>query len=82
MFLVDIGGMKALYTGDYSRVTDRHLSAADMPPVTPHIGEGVAVVGAAGLPGVTIESRRGVPVIHSRYSNASLPPSNSLQLLA
>lgn len=38
MFLIDIGGMRALYTGDYSRVTDRHLSAADMPPVKPHIG--------------------------------------------
>eukprot|EP00878_Enallax_costatus_P014244 GHUV01014899.1.p1 GENE.GHUV01014899.1~~GHUV01014899.1.p1 ORF type:complete len:393 (+),score=103.60 GHUV01014899.1:245-1423(+) len=37
MFLVDIDGMRALYTGDYSRVTDRHLSAADMPPVRPHI---------------------------------------------
>jgi hypothetical protein len=40
MFMVDINGMRCLYTGDYSRVTDRHLSAADMPPVTPHIGGG------------------------------------------
>ena len=38
MFLVDIDGMRALYTGDYSRVTDRHLSAADIPPIKPHIG--------------------------------------------
>eukprot|EP00879_Flechtneria_rotunda_P030549 GHRR01033195.1.p1 GENE.GHRR01033195.1~~GHRR01033195.1.p1 ORF type:complete len:643 (+),score=196.64 GHRR01033195.1:256-2184(+) len=37
MFMVNICGMCCLYTGDYSRVTDRHLSAADMPPVTPHI---------------------------------------------
>lgn len=37
MFMVDIGGMRCLYTGDYSRVTDRHLPAADMPLVTPHI---------------------------------------------
>jgi cleavage and polyadenylation specificity factor subunit 3 len=41
MFMVDIGGMRCLYTGDYSRVTDRHLPAADMPQVTPHIGEAV-----------------------------------------
>lgn len=38
MFMVDIGGMRCLYTGDYSRVTDRHLPSADMPAVTPHIG--------------------------------------------
>ncbi|KAF8069419.1 CPSF73-I [Scenedesmus sp. PABB004] len=37
MFMVNIAGMRALYTGDYSRVTDRHLPSADMPPVTPHI---------------------------------------------
>ncbi|KAF6258928.1 beta-lactamase-like protein [Scenedesmus sp. NREL 46B-D3] len=37
MFMVEVAGMRCLYTGDYSRVTDRHLSAADMPPVTPHI---------------------------------------------
>ena len=28
--------MTALYTGDYSRLPDRHLSGADTPP-TPHI---------------------------------------------
>lgn len=37
MFMVEIGGMKALYTGDYSRVADRHLSAADIPPLKPDI---------------------------------------------
>ncbi|WIA30437.1 hypothetical protein OEZ86_000521 [Tetradesmus obliquus] len=37
MFMVEVAGMRCLYTGDYSRVTDRHLSAADTPPVTPHI---------------------------------------------
>ena len=28
MFLVEIGGCKMLYTGDYSRMPDRHLAAA------------------------------------------------------
>ena len=39
MFMVDIAGMRCLYTGDYSRIPDRHLPAADIPPVKPHIGD-------------------------------------------
>jgi cleavage and polyadenylation specificity factor subunit 3 len=39
MFMVEIGGMKLLYTGDYSRLADRHLSAADLPESTPDIGD-------------------------------------------
>ncbi len=38
MFMVEIAGMRLLYTGDYSRLADRHLSAADVPEVKPHIG--------------------------------------------
>ena len=38
MFMVEVAGMRALYTGDYSRAADRHLSAADLPEATPHIG--------------------------------------------
>ena len=33
MFLVEIGGMKLLYTGDYSRTPDRHLAGAEIPNV-------------------------------------------------
>ena len=33
MFLVEIAGMKLLYTGDYSRMPDRHLAGAEMPDV-------------------------------------------------
>ena len=39
MFMIDIGGMRLLYTGDYSRLADRHLSAADLPDSLPDIGE-------------------------------------------
>ena len=39
MFEIEIAGMRLLYTGDYSRVPDRHLSAADTPDNPPHIGE-------------------------------------------
>ena len=37
MFYVDIGGLRALYTGDYSRTPDRHLPGADLPSVPPHV---------------------------------------------
>ena len=37
MFNVDIGGLRVLYTGDYSRIADRHLPAADIPAIPPHV---------------------------------------------
>ncbi|KAJ3205139.1 Cleavage and polyadenylation specificity factor subunit 3 [Entophlyctis luteolus] len=38
MFLVEIAGVKVLYTGDYSTEEDRHLMAAEQPPnVTPDV---------------------------------------------
>jgi cleavage and polyadenylation specificity factor subunit 3 len=33
MFMVEIAGVRVLYTGDYSRLEDRHLMAAEMPTV-------------------------------------------------
>ena len=38
MFNIEIGGMNLLYTGDYSRLADRHLSEADLPDTQPEIG--------------------------------------------
>lgn len=29
--------MRLLYTGDYSRIPDRHMPAADLPDQRPHI---------------------------------------------
>lgn len=37
MFLIEIAGVKILYTGDYSREEDRHLMAAEVPPVSPDV---------------------------------------------
>ncbi|EGO00275.1 hypothetical protein SERLA73DRAFT_73000 [Serpula lacrymans var. lacrymans S7.3] len=37
MFLIDIAGLKILYTGDYSREEDRHLVSAEVPPVRPDV---------------------------------------------
>ncbi|TPX44505.1 hypothetical protein SeMB42_g04306 [Synchytrium endobioticum] len=38
MFLIEIAGVRVLYTGDYSREEDRHLMAAEKPPnVNPEV---------------------------------------------
>eukprot|EP00392_Amoebophrya_sp_AT5.2_P011560 g11639.t1 len=37
MFLVEIAGIRVLYTGDYSREEDRHLLPAEIPPMRIHV---------------------------------------------
>ncbi|XP_065901282.1 cleavage and polyadenylation specificity factor subunit 3-like [Dysidea avara] len=37
MFMIEIAGVKILYTGDFSRQEDRHLMAAEVPSVTPDV---------------------------------------------
>ena len=37
MYFVEIGGLKVLFTGDYSREEDRHLQVAEVPPMRPDI---------------------------------------------
>lgn len=37
MFMVDIGGIRVLYTGDYSREVDRHLPQAEIPDERIHV---------------------------------------------
>lgn len=37
MFLIEIAGVKVLYTGDYSREEDRHLMAAETPSSRPDV---------------------------------------------
>ncbi|XP_041365300.1 cleavage and polyadenylation specificity factor subunit 3-like [Gigantopelta aegis] len=37
MFMIEIAGVKVLYTGDYSRQEDRHLMAAEIPNVRPDV---------------------------------------------
>ena len=37
MFMIDIAGLKVLYTGDYSREEDRHLVKAELPPTKPDV---------------------------------------------
>ena len=37
MVMIEIAGVKILYTGDFSRVEDRHLMAAEIPSVSPDV---------------------------------------------
>lgn len=37
MFMIEIAGVKVLYTGDFSRQEDRHLMAAEIPNVHPDV---------------------------------------------
>lgn len=37
MYFLEIGGLKVLFTGDYSREEDRHLKVAEVPPTRPDI---------------------------------------------
>ncbi|XP_078481154.1 cleavage and polyadenylation specificity factor subunit 3 [Ciona intestinalis] len=37
MFMIQIAGVRVLYTGDYSREEDRHLMAAEIPAVRPDV---------------------------------------------
>ena len=37
MFMVEIAGVRVLYTGDFSREEDRHLMAAELPSVRPDV---------------------------------------------
>lgn len=37
MFMVEIAGIRILYTGDFSRLEDRHLCAAELPNLSPDI---------------------------------------------
>lgn len=37
MFMIDIGGTRILYTGDFSRQSDRHLLGAETPSLSPDV---------------------------------------------
>ena len=52
MYMIDILGLKILYTGDYSREEDRHLVKAEIPPVKPDV--------------LVVESTHGVHIFETR----------------
>jgi len=58
MFMIEIAGVKILYTGDYSRREDRHLMAAEIPDVKPDILIIEATYGVQTLEPVKERERR------------------------
>ena len=58
MFMVEIQGIRVLYTGDFSREVDRHLRPAEIPPYDVHV--------------LIIESTYGITTYEPRKDRESL----------
>ncbi|KAH0456818.1 hypothetical protein IEQ34_014725 [Dendrobium chrysotoxum] len=68
MFMVDIAGVRVLYTGDYSREEDRHLRAAEIPQFSPDICIIESTYGVQLHQPRVIREKRFTDVIHSTIS--------------
>ncbi|KAL3515675.1 hypothetical protein ACH5RR_022577 [Cinchona calisaya] len=68
MFMVDIAGVRVLYTGDYSREEDRHLRAAELPQFSPDICIIESTYGVQLHQPRHIREKRFTDVIHSTVS--------------
>lgn len=80
MFMVDIAGVRVLYTGDYSREEDRHLRAAEMPQFSPDICIIESTYGVQLHQPRLVREKRFTDVIHSTISQGGrvLIPAFSL----
>ncbi|KAF8971137.1 beta-lactamase-like protein [Flammula alnicola] len=65
MFLIDIYGLKILYTGDYSREEDRHLVKAELPPIRPDVLIVESTFGVHTLEGREEKELRFTNLVHS-----------------
>ncbi len=65
MFLIDIAGLKILYTGDYSREEDRHLVKAEVPPIHPDVLIVESTYGVQSLEGREEKELRFTSLVHS-----------------
>lgn len=68
MFMVDIAGVRVLYTGDYSREEDRHLRAAETPQFSPDICIIESTYGVQLHQTRAVREKRFTDVIHSTLS--------------
>ncbi|XP_075647429.1 cleavage and polyadenylation specificity factor subunit 3-I [Castanea sativa] len=68
MFMVDIAGVRVLYTGDYSREEDRHLRAAETPQFSPDICIIESTYGVQQHQPRSVREKRFTDVIHSTIS--------------
>ncbi|KAF9462338.1 beta-lactamase-like protein [Collybia nuda] len=65
MFLIDIAGLRILYTGDYSREEDRHLVKAELPPIRPDVLIVESTYGVQSLEGREEKEQRFTSLVHS-----------------
>ncbi|KAJ7578455.1 beta-lactamase-like protein [Mycena floridula] len=65
MFLIDIAGLRILYTGDYSREEDRHLVKAEIPPIRPDVLICESTYGVQSLEARPEKELRFTNLIHS-----------------
>lgn len=65
MYLIDIAGLKILYTGDYSREEDRHLVKAELPPIRPDVLIVESTYGVQSLEGRDEKELRFTSLVHS-----------------
>ncbi|KAF5338507.1 hypothetical protein D9611_013233 [Ephemerocybe angulata] len=65
MYLIDIAGLKILYTGDYSREEDRHLVKAELPPLRPDVLIVESTYGVHSLEGRDEKEGRFTNLVHS-----------------
>ncbi|XP_068669169.1 cleavage and polyadenylation specificity factor subunit 3-I-like [Aristolochia californica] len=68
MFMVDIAGVRLLYTGDYSCEEDRHLRAAEIPEFSPDICIIESTYGVQLHQPRLVREKRFTDVIHSTIS--------------
>jgi cleavage and polyadenylation specificity factor subunit 3 len=81
MFMIEIAGVKVLYTGDYSRKDDRHLVGAETPEVKPDVLIIESTYGNQTLPPLADRERIFTRVLHdvvTRRRGRVLIPSFSL----
>ncbi|PIN06906.1 mRNA cleavage and polyadenylation factor II complex, BRR5 (CPSF subunit) [Handroanthus impetiginosus] len=70
MFMVDIAGVRVLYTGDYSREEDRHLRAAELPQFSPDVCIIESTYGVQNHQPRHIREKLFTDVIHNTVSQA------------
>lgn len=68
MFLLEIAGLRILYTGDFSREEDRHLVQAEVPPVRPDVLICESTYGVQSLEPRIDKEQRFTAMIHSIVS--------------
>ena len=65
MFMIDMAGLRVLYTGDYSREEDRHLVQAEVPPMRPDVLICESTYGTQSLEPRLDKEMRFTSLIHS-----------------